>query len=177
MAVVFQTAQNDSVADGASSPVSTVPLVWTVGHCVGCDRGGNGLCLVVGPRRGTEGWGAPGGGASGVLEGAAAVPSATCAIELQVTATRSRRRAIVDSAGGSDTKADAFAAVQRPAYESAARLTQQRHGRESWLVTHRPVYAYVTSTFAQPGAPFNPWSSVDQTAASFGLLGTYDLVF
>lgn len=157
--------------------LSKAPLIVTRGNHEECNRAGNGYFLLFDPRTGTEGTCAPVAGASGVLEAAPTVPSATYAIDLQVTATRTLRLAIVDSAGGSDTKADAFAAVQRPAYESAARLTQQRHGRESWLVTHRPVYAYVTSTFAQPGAPFNPWSSVDQTAASFGLLGTYDLVF
>jgi hypothetical protein len=84
---------------------------------------------------------------------------------------------VVDSAGGSDTQVTAFAALQRPAYEAAAALTRPRQGRESWLYTHRPSYAYVTDTFTVPGKAFSPWSAYDQTAASFGLLGSYDLVF
>jgi 3',5'-cyclic AMP phosphodiesterase CpdA len=156
--------------------LAKAPLVVTRGNHEACNRGGNGYFLLFDPRSGTEGTCAPVAGTAG-LAAPDTVPTATYAIDLHVSKGRTLRLAIVDSAGGSDTHADAFAAVQRPTYAAAAALTRARPGRESWLVTHRPVYAYVTSTFAQPGVPFNPWSSVDQTAASFGLLGTYDLVF
>ena len=76
-----------------------------------------------------------------------------------------------------NTSVTPFAAVQRPSYSVAADLAAPRSGRESWLFTHRPSYAYVTDTFAVPGKPFSPWSAYDQTAASYGLLGNYDLVF
>ena len=162
--------------------LDVAPLVITRGNHEACNRGGNGYFLLFDPREATADTCAPVSTPSG-LTAAPTVPTATYAIDLAVGPGRTLRMAIVDSAGGSDTQVTAFAAQQRPAYEAAARLTAAPGAgaaaprRESWLLTHRPVYAYVTSTFAQPGVPFNPWSSMDQTAASYGLLETYDLVF
>jgi hypothetical protein len=156
--------------------LSVAPLIVTRGNHEACNRGGNGYFLLFDPRVATAATCAPTTGASGLVA-ADTVPTPTYAIDLRVSPTRTLRLAIVDSAGGSDTKADAFAGIQRPAYVAAADLTAPLRGRESWLVTHRPLYAFVTTTFAQPGVPFNPWSSADQTAASFGLLDTYELVF
>jgi hypothetical protein len=156
--------------------LSQAPLIVTRGNHETCNRAGNGYFLLFDPRRDTVGTCAPISGAAG-LTAPATTPTATYAIDLSVAPGRTLRLAIVDSAGGSDTTADGYAASQRPAYEAAAALTARRAGRESWLVTHRPSYGYVSNTNATPGVPFNPWTSVDQTAASFGLLGTYDLVF
>ena len=156
--------------------MSAAPLVVTRGNHEACNRGGNGYFLLFDPREGTSGTCAP-TVVDGALTAAPTVPTPTYAIDLQVRPERTLRLAVVDSAGGSDTAVTPFAAVQRPAYEDAADLTRPRAGRESWLYTHRPSYAYVTDTFAVPGKPFSPWSAYDQTAASNGLLGTYDLVF
>ena len=156
--------------------MSAAPLVVTRGNHEACNRGGNGFFLLFDPREGTSGTCAP-VLVNGVLTAAPTVPTPTYAVDLEVAGDRTLRLAIVDSAGGSDTSVTSFAAVQRPSYEAAASLTRSRPGRESWLFTHRPSYAYVTDTFAVPGRPFSPWSSYDQTAASYGLLGTYDLVF
>jgi hypothetical protein len=156
--------------------LAQAPLIVTRGNHEACNRGGNGYFLLFDPRRDTTATCAPIAGPAG-LSAPATTPTPTYALDLTVASGRTLRLAIVDSAGGSDTTADGFAAIQRPAYEAAARLTAARPGRENWLVTHRPLYGFVTDTFAKPGVPFNPWTAVDQTAASFGLLGTYDLVF
>ena len=156
--------------------LSTAPLIVTRGNHEACNRGGNGYFLLMDPRRDTVGTCAP-QLVNGVLTAAPTLPTPTYAIDLAVSPGRTLRLAIVDSAGGSDTTADAFAAVQRVGYLQAAALTRPKPGRENWLVSHRPIYAFVTTDFARPGIPFNPWTSVDQTAASFGLLGHYSLIF
>lgn len=156
--------------------LSVAPLVVTRGNHEACYRGGNGYFLLMDPRAGTQDTCAPEATAEGLVA-AATLPTPTYAIDLAVDRGRTLRLAVVDSAGGSDTAVTAFAPVQRDGYVAAARLTAAQPGRESWLYTHRPVYAYVTTDFARPGVPFNPWSAMDQTAASFGLLGNYDLVF
>ncbi|MDD2858385.1 MAG: metallophosphoesterase [Candidatus Nanopelagicales bacterium] len=153
----------------------TAPLIVTRGNHEACYRAGNGYFLMFDPREGTEGTCAPVLGAKG-LEAAATLPLPTYAIDLPVTASRTLRLAIVDSAGGSDTEVTSYAAQQRPAYEQASRLAAPAAGRESWLVTHRPLYAYVSSTFAKPGKAFDPWTSRDQAAAAYGLLGNFALV-
>lgn len=155
--------------------LSTAPLIVTRGNHEACYRGGNGYFLMFDPRDGTEGTCAPISGAGGLVA-APTIPTPTYAIDLTIAPGRTLRLAIVDSAGGSDTQVTSFAAEQRPAYQRAAQLTSRAKGRESWLVTHRPLYGYVTSTFAQPGVPFDPWTSADQAAAAVGLLGTYDMV-
>jgi hypothetical protein len=156
--------------------LAAAPLVVTRGNHEACYRGGNGFFLLFDPRTGTQDTCAPTQTATGLVA-AETVPTSTYVIDLTVRAGRVLRLAIVDSAGGNDSQVTAFSGVQRPAYEAAARQTAPVRGRESWLVTHRPVYAYVSSTFAQPGSSFNPWGSADQTAASYGLLGGYELVF
>lgn len=156
--------------------MSAAPLIVTRGNHEACNRGGNGYFLLLDPREDTSGTCAP-VLAGGALTAAPTVPTPTYAIDLTVDEGRTLRLAVVDSAGGSDTAVTPFAAVQRPAYEAAAALTRPRPGRESWLYTHRPSYAYVTDTFAVPGRPFSPWSAFDQAAASYGLLGSYELLF
>ncbi|MDP1876479.1 MAG: metallophosphoesterase [Actinomycetota bacterium] len=155
--------------------LSSVPLVMVRGNHEACNRGGNGYFLLLDPRDGTEDACAPVPGDTGLVA-AATVPTGTYAIDMAVAPGRTLRLAVVDSAGGSDTRVTAFASLQRPAYQRAAGLTRSRPGRESWLLTHRPVYGYVTTQFAVPGAPFNPWTSADQTASSEGLLGSYEMV-
>ncbi|MDO8731304.1 MAG: metallophosphoesterase [Actinomycetota bacterium] len=155
--------------------LQTAPLVVTRGNHEACNRAGNGYFLLFDPRQGTESTCAPVVKSKG-LEAAPTIPTPTYAIDLQVNPTRTLRLAIVDTAGGSDTEVTAYAAVQRPAYQEAARLAAPASGRESWLVTHRPLYAFVSSTFAKPGKAFDPWTSRDQAAAAFGLLGNFDLV-
>jgi hypothetical protein len=155
--------------------LSQVPFISSRGNHEACYRAGNGYFLLMDPRDGTEGTCAPVPGATGMVA-APTNPTPTYAIDLAVAAGRTLRLAIVDSAGGNDEKVDSFAAVQRVAFEQAAALTRPRPGRESWLVTHRPVYGLVTTEYGKPGKVFDPWTSADQTAAATGLLANYDLV-
>ncbi len=156
--------------------LAAAPLIVTRGNHEACYRGGNGFFLLFDPREGTHDTCAPVPTAAGLVA-ADTLPTPTYAIDVAVRDGRTLRLAIVDSAGGSDNTVTSFAAIQRPAYARAADLAQARTGRETWLVTHRPLYGFVTTAFAQPGQPFNPWGSMDQAAAADGLLGNYDLVF
>lgn len=156
--------------------LGAAPLVVTRGNHEACNRAGNGYFLLFDPRAGTQDTCAPVRTGAG-LEAAPTLPTSTYPVDLRVATGRTLRLAVVDSSGGSDTQVTGFSEVQRPAYEAAARLTAPRPGRESWLVTHRPIYGYVTDQFAVPGQPFNPWTSLDQSAAAYGLLDTYALVF
>ena len=156
--------------------LAAAPLVVTRGNHEACYRGGNGYFLYFDALADSWNTCAP-NVVDGVLTAAPTVPIPTHAIDLAVSAGRTLRLAIVDSAGGSDTEVDAYATIQRPAYEQAAALTARRAGRESWLLTHRPVYGYQTTELAVPGTAFNPWLSADQSAAAWGLLGNYDMVF
>lgn len=156
--------------------LAAAPLIVVRGNHEACNRAGNGYFWFLDPRPGTAGTCAP-SVVDGVLTAAPTVPSPTYAIDLAVGPRRTLRLAVADSAGGNDAVVDSYAAVQRPAYERAAGLTQPRPGRESWLLTHRPLYGYFTTEFAVPGTPFDPWSSADQAAAAWGLLDSYSMVF
>jgi hypothetical protein len=156
--------------------LASAPLIVTRGNHEACYRGGNGYFLYFDPRPDTWNTCAP-ILVDGVLTAAPTVPTPTHVIDLNVRPGRTLRLAIVDSAGGNDAVVDAFAEIQRPTYQRAADLTPRKAGRESWLLTHRPIYGFFSSEFAIPGQPLNPWLSADQAAAAYGLLGTYDLVF
>ena len=159
-----------------ASMLAAAPLIVARGNHEACNRGGNGYYLYFDPRPDTWNTCAP-AVVDGVLVAAPTVPSATYAVDLTVGPGRTLRLAIADSAGGNDSVIDSYAAIQRPSYQRAAALTPRRPGRESWLLTHRPIYGFVTNEFATPGLAFNPWSSADQSAAAWGLLGTFDLIF
>lgn len=156
--------------------LSEAPLVMLRGNHEACDRGGNGFFLFLDPRPDTAGECAPVATAAGLV----APPPATTptwATTLRIARDRLLRLALVDSAYGSDTAVTSWADEQRPTYVRAQRVTQTKPGRESWLVTHRPIFNLVTTQFAPPDDPsWTPWSSLDQTAASQGLLDTYGLI-
>ncbi|MBU6244164.1 MAG: metallophosphoesterase [Actinomycetales bacterium] len=156
--------------------LAAAPMIVTRGNHEACYRAGNGFFYLFDPREGTSDTCAP-VLSEGTLTAAPTVPTPTYAIDLAVAPDRTLRLAVVDSAGGNDVAVDAYAAVQRVAYERAARLTAPRSGRESWLLTHRPIFGIVSTDFAVPGLPFLEWGSADQQAASWGLLEPYQMVF
>lgn len=156
--------------------LAVAPFIATRGNHEACFRGGNGYFYFMDPRDGTSSTCSP-VMVGGQLTAAPTVPSETYAIDLAVEPGRTLRLAVVDSAGGQDIEISPYAAVQRPAYERAAAITPRREGRESWLVTHRPLYGITSTTFDTPDVPFNPWDSADQAAAAWGLLNNYGLVF
>jgi hypothetical protein len=152
------------------------PLLMLRGNHEACSRGGNGYFLFFDPRDDTGQECAP-TWVDGVLTAPAPATTPTWATTLRIAGGRTLRLAVVDSTYGEDGAVTAWAAEQRPTYAAAQARTRARPGRESWLLTHRPLLAHVTSDFAPPGDPlWTPWTSLDQTAASAGLLDTYDLV-
>lgn len=158
-----------------SPMLTTAPIVAMRGNHEACSRAGNGYFLLFDPRADSVDTCAP-TVIDGVLTAPAPVPTDSYAIDLRIAPGRTLRLAVVDSNGGNDVVVSPYADVQRPAYEQAARLTAPQPGRESWLLTHRPLYGFFSTEFAVPGLPFSPWSSADQAAAAWGLLGHYDLV-
>jgi hypothetical protein len=157
--------------------LSTAPLIIARGNHEACNRGGNGYFLLFDPRRDTTATCAPIPGPDG-LTAPLTTPTPTYTIDLPIAPDRTLRLAIVDTAGGIDTHSDAFGQIQRPSFVAAANLTKPHVGVENWLVTHRPVFGYASPLMDGPPAPFDPWVGADsQTAASFGLLDHFDLVF
>lgn len=156
--------------------LSTAPLIIARGNHEACHRGGNGYFLLFDPRRDSTATCAPIAGPAG-LTTPVTTPTPTYTVDLPITADRTLRLAMVDTAGGIDTFSDAFAPIQRPSFVTAADLTTPRVGVESWLVTHRPVFGYASPLMDGPPVPFDPWVGADsQTAASFGLLDHFDVV-
>lgn len=155
--------------------LSAAPLVVIRGNHEECSRGGNGYFYFFDPRQGTTSTCAP-LMVNGVPTAPAMAPTATYPIDLRVSSTRTLRLAIVDSSGGNDLSVSPYAVIQRPAYEQAASMAMPGAGRESWLITHRPIFGFASSVFDAPGQAV-VWGSADQAAAAWGLLGNYDLVF
>jgi hypothetical protein len=80
----------------------------------------------------------------------------------------------VDSAYGKNFDLSAWVPTQKVAYEQAYSQSAPKSGRESWLVAHRPMFGVEPNT--QPPAGTNQWTSVDQTAAGYGLTDHYNLL-
>ena len=150
----------------------SAPMALLRGNHETCDRGGNGFFLFFDPRPDTAGLCGP---VNGVAPAPATTP--TWSFTIDVAKGRTLRVAMVDSAYGEDSVVDSWAAAQRPTYVAARKQTKAKKGRQSWLMTHRPVFSHVTSQFApKPPTQWTPWGSLDQTAASYGLLDTYQLI-
>lgn len=154
---------------------AAAPLVAARGNHEACNRGGNGFFYFFDPRPNTSSTCAP-VRVGDALTVAPTVPSPTYPIDLPIAPDRTLRIAVLDSAGGEDFEVTSYAPVQRESFVQAARLTKAAPGRESWLMSHRPIYGFTSTEFAEPGQPYSPWTSYDQAAAAWGLLGTYDLV-
>lgn len=148
------------------------PLIVSRGNHEDCWRGGNGYMLFMDPMPGTWDDCAPVPGPDGRMV-APQIATAPYAIDLPVSKGRTLRLVITDSAPGSDTRVTSAAAVMAPRFAQAARLAAPAPGRESWLVTHRPPFGYVSSTLVKPGG--SPWAG-DIVAATAGTLGNYRMI-
>lgn len=148
------------------------PLIVSRGNHEDCWRGGNGYMLFMDPMPGTWDDCAPVPGPGGTLV-APEIATAPYAIDLPVSTGRTLRLVITDSAPGSDTRVTSAAAVMAPRFAQAARLATPARGRESWLITHRPPFGYVSSTLVRPGG--TPWPG-DIVAATAGTLGNYRMI-
>ena len=174
----FTDSDKGWVADVVApmSPLFKVaPLLLARGNHEACDRAGNGFFLFFDPRPNSAAACAP-IQTSGGLVAPPPATTPTWAVTLRVNARRTLRVAMVDSAYGEDDKISSWAPTQRTSYLQAKSLTPAAKGRESWLMTHRPTFGHGSTTLAPSDPKWTPWVSLDQTAASYGLLGTYSML-
>ncbi len=148
----------------------TTPLLIARGNHEDCPRGGNGFALFFDS--------SPHGAQSCAPDPTTGkVPRTiepTWSFDLPITGKRTLRTVVVDTAGGKNVEVSPWVATQRPKYVAADRMSRRVKGRESWLLTHRPMFG-VDSVNANFGEPWwNQWTSVDQTAAAQGLISNYD---
>lgn len=140
------------------------PIAMLRGNHEACNRGGNGFFYFLDPRPGTSNTCAP-TISQGQRQAPAPAVTPTWAATLDLPQGRTLKIAMVDSAYGDDMVVTPWRSTQRPFYASAAALTKPAPKQESWLLTHRPIIGHNSR-----------WLSADQTAASQGLLGNYNLV-
>ena len=103
----------------------------------------------------------------------------TWAFDLPIAANGGRelRVAMVDSAYGTDKELTDWVDKQRVSYSEAAALTTPTPGRESWLLTHRPLFAVIADVNLPKDDPLaDTWSSDGQMVASYGLLDNYSMI-
>jgi hypothetical protein len=151
----------------------TAPLIVARGNHEACWRAGNGFMLFMDPRPKTWDDCAPVRGPGGALT-APEVVTAPYPIDLPVGKGRTLRLVIADTSEGSDTHVTTAAALMAPRFAAAARMAAPVRGRESWLVTHRPLFGFWSLLRVQPGR--SPWVSADAVAAARGTLGNYRLI-
>ena len=96
---------------------------------------------------------------------------------MDVASGRELRVAMVDSAYGTDKELTDWVDKQRVSYSEAAALTTPTPGRESWLLTHRPLFAVIADVNLPKDDPLaDTWSSDGQMVASYGLLDNYSMI-
>ena len=149
---------------------AAAPILVTRGNHESCFRGGNGWMLMFEVELKAD-------SCAPTPEGTSAANNAapTYAVDFPITSSRTLRAVMVDSNGGSNTKVDPeWQAIQRPTYEKGSQLAAPKKGRESWLVTHRPMFGVDDFNDFDPDQ-LN-WTSIDQTQAGQGLIANYDLM-
>jgi hypothetical protein len=162
--------------DPAAALFPVAPIAFLRGNHEDCGRGGNGWFLYLDPFPGTETTCDPYITDEG-LE--AAVPQTTPAWSFDAPIANGRilRLAMVDSAYGSDKSLTPWIEKQRVIYQQADSLTRPTQAVESWLVTHRPLFARISTTLMPKDDPLaEPWTSDGQMIAAYGLLGNYDMI-
>ena len=162
--------------DPAAALFPVAPIAFLRGNHEDCGRGGNGWFLYLDPFPGSETTCDPYITDKG-LE--AAVPQTTPAWTFDATIREGRvlRVAMVDSAYGSDRQLTSWVDNQRVIYQQADELTRPERGVESWLTTHRPLFAIISSTLLPKDDPLaDPWTSDGQMIASYGLISHYDMI-
>lgn len=150
---------------------AAAPILVVRGNHESCLRGGNGWMMFF------EVMLPPDACAPDIVGPEGTTPktiSPSYAIDLHVTSQRSLRLVMVDSNEGSDTAIGSWTPTQRKAYAAADRLAAPRKGRESWLVTHRPMFGVDVTPQSPAGAL--GWTSITQTAAGQGFTGRYSLM-
>ena len=153
------------------SPLFAVaPIVMTRGNHEDCNQGGNGWYLFFDPWAGSARHCAP--NAQGEVPEAV---SKTWTAELPLGAKRTLHIAVVDSAYGDDVAVSSWKAHADPLYRAAALESATTPGRESWLITHRPLFG-INEWLLPSGDPYATWISADQTAAALPNLDPFSLI-
>lgn len=147
--------------------LNAAPLLAVRGNHEECEVAGNGYFLYLDPRPGSENTCAPSKGQ---------VPSALTEpwrVDVPAINGATLRLIVVDSSYGWDYGISPWHERLRPGYRKAARWARDA-GVQPWLITHEPSLG-ITTTKYDPGnvKGWTPWVTVDQTAASHGLLGDY----
>lgn len=162
--------------DPAQPLFPVAPIAFLRGNHEGCDRGGIGWFLYLDPYPDSSTICDPVVGPEG-LEIADAQTRPAWTFSVPVSEGRTLRVAMVDSAYGSDREITSWVAEQRTMYEEADAITAPRAGVETWLETHRPIFAMISSSLLPKSDPSaEPWTSDAQLVASYGLLGHYDMI-
>lgn len=147
------------------------PLLAVRGNHEQCDRGGNGWFLFFEVTRSAG----PDACAPPLIGGATPKNiSPSWSFDAPISKGRTLRMVVVDSAYGRNFDITPWASTQRAEYEAAANLSKPSKGRESWLVTHRPMFGIEPVEEAVPG--LLQWTSIDQTAAGQGLIDNYQMM-
>jgi hypothetical protein len=154
------------------SPLFAVaPIVMTRGNHEACFRGGNGWYLFFDPWAGSAQHCAP--NAQGEVPDAV---SKTWTADLPLGGMRTLHIAVVDSAYGYDAEISSWKDREAPLYKAAALESKAQPGRESWLITHRPLFGIQQWVPDNGGAPYNTWIAADQTAAALPNLDPFSLI-
>ena len=150
---------------------AAAPIVMTRGNHEACDRAGNGWYLFFDPWPDTAQRCAP--------DAAGSVPTAvspTWVRDFPLGNGRSLHIAVVDSAYGNDPAVSSWLPHQEPLYAAAEGLSPARPGRESWLITHRPIFGSMEWLSAKTHQLYWTWISADQTAAALPHLAPFSLI-
>jgi hypothetical protein len=147
------------------------PVLAVRGNHEQCDRGGNGWYLFFE----VSSSGSPAACAPSVIGGPTRPDIApSWFFDAPIRKGRTLRIVAVDSAYGKNFEISDWVTTQRLAYETAAEFSRPVKGRESWLVTHRPMFGIEPIQESLPG--LLQWTSIDQTAAGQGLISNYQLM-
>jgi len=162
--------------DPAAALFPVAPIAFLRGNHEDCGRGGNGWFLYLDPFPGSETTCDPYITDEG-LQAAAPQTTPAWTFDAVISEGRTLRLAMVDSAYGSDRTLTPWIDQQRVIYQQADSLTRPTPNVESWLVTHRPLFAIISSTLLPKDDPLaDQWTSDGQMIAAYGLLANYDMI-
>lgn len=163
---------NVDVFTPMAAALSAAPVVIVRGNHEDCNRGGNGYFIYMDPREGTEDTCAPVLDDSGVLVAPAPDVTDPFYADIAISAERSLRLVVVDSAGDEDCVTTDLL-DKETAHFAAAQQMARGAADEAWLLVHRPVIGWQVDDDCLPAGS---WITADQQVASYGLLGDYDLL-
>lgn len=159
---------------------AAAPILVTRGNHESCFRGGNGWMLLFEVKLKPDSCAPTAAGTSAPNNIAP-----TYSVDFPISAGRTLRAIMVDSNAGSNSAiTPAWQALQKPAYQQANQLAAPAKGKESWLITHRPMFGIDDiNQFDKPDPTATPpdpgelnWTSIDQTGAALGLTSHFNLM-